>query len=233
MPQTAQIVWRQSSVDQGRTLATFPSELGWMCCCWQADLLRHFTFGHKSSVQAQQATLSSLATERTKATAAGAAAKGARGKSDESGSPGASGGPSELLRPYEPTDEQESLVRRLADFAAGTADSFRDVGISLDGMTPFQKRVVGCCRRVSWGEVVSYGELARRAGRPGAARAVGTVMSRNRFPLIVPCHRVVGSQGELGGFSAPDGTRMKVRLLQQEGSMPSHGLPTGNRRKPR
>jgi methylated-DNA-[protein]-cysteine S-methyltransferase len=65
--------------------------------------------------------------------------------------------------------------------------------------------------------VSTYGDLAAAIGSPGAARAVGSVMARNCFPLIVPCHRVLGAGGSLGGYSAPDGLRMKRRLLAMEG----------------
>jgi len=64
--------------------------------------------------------------------------------------------------------------------------------------------------------VISYGEIAKRLGRPCAARAVGTALAKNPLPLIVPCHRVIKSNGELGGFSAGD-TTMKRWLLEKEG----------------
>lgn len=115
-----------------------------------------------------------------------------------------------------PTDQQMQLLDRLTQLAEGIEVSFDEVPLNLDGMTAFQKRVIACCRRVRWGHTVSYGELAERAGRAGAARAVGTVMSRNRFPLIVPCHRVIGGQGSLGGYSAPRGLEMKRQLLEME-----------------
>ena len=72
------------------------------------------------------------------------------------------------------------------------------------------------CRLIPYGQVLTYGELAERAGSPRAARAVGNVMRTNRFPLIVPCHRVVGAAGALGGYSAPTGLKMKRRLLRLE-----------------
>jgi methylated-DNA-[protein]-cysteine S-methyltransferase len=68
------------------------------------------------------------------------------------------------------------------------------------------------------GRVRTYGELAAAAGSAGAARAVGSVMAKNRHPIIVPCHRVVGSAGSLGGFSARDGINMKRRMLELEGA---------------
>lgn len=111
-----------------------------------------------------------------------------------------------------------SLQRRLEDFAAGVECVFDEFQIDDRYMTAFQKRVVGRCRKIPYGATLSYGELAARAGSPGAARAVGNIMSNNRVALIVPCHRVVGAQGALGGYSAPDGIRMKKRLLALEGS---------------
>src|SRR5262245_56829570 len=81
----------------------------------------------------------------------------------------------------------------------------------------FQIRVVRACRKIGRGRVRTYGELAALAGAEGAARAVGTCMAKNRFPIIVPCHRVVGSAGTIGGFSARDGINMKRRMLEIEG----------------
>ena len=63
---------------------------------------------------------------------------------------------------------------------------------------------------------MTYRELATQAGRPRAARAVGNVMRRNPWPLVVPCHRVIGSSGQLTGYSAPDGIARKARLLELE-----------------
>jgi methylated-DNA-[protein]-cysteine S-methyltransferase len=112
------------------------------------------------------------------------------------------------------------LIRRLQRFAAGRGDGdFRDVPIEISDHTEFQRRVVEQCRSIPSGSTCSYGELARRAGRPGAARAVGNVMRNNRLPLIVPCHRVVASSGKLQGFSAPQGLSMKQRLLDMEAAL--------------
>lgn len=112
--------------------------------------------------------------------------------------------------------ENNRLVARLQQFAGGVPDDFLDVQVDWSGRTPFQRTVLHCCREIPYGEVASYGELARRAGSPQSARAVGNVMARNRIPLIIPCHRVVASRGALGGFSAPGGLSMKKRLLQLE-----------------
>jgi methylated-DNA-[protein]-cysteine S-methyltransferase len=115
------------------------------------------------------------------------------------------------------TDWNTELRDQLIRFADGEPVSFEYVELSWPRpLTPFRRRVIAETRRISWGNTLTYGEVARRAGSPGAARAVGTAMSSNRFPFIVPCHRVVGSSGGLGGFTAPGGTGLKQRLLAME-----------------
>ena len=84
------------------------------------------------------------------------------------------------------------------DYSVATFD---DLEIDDGHLTGFGRKVIAACRQIAWGETLTYGELARRAGRPGAARAVGSVMARNRVPLIVPCHRVVPAA--VGNASMP------------------------------
>jgi methylated-DNA-[protein]-cysteine S-methyltransferase len=110
------------------------------------------------------------------------------------------------------------LAERLQSYASGNDECFDDVPVDLTHLSAFQTRVVRTCRRIGRGRVQSYGELAVAAGAPGAARAVGNVMAQNRYPIIVPCHRVIGSAGSLGGFSARDGISMKRRMLEMEGA---------------
>ena len=118
-----------------------------------------------------------------------------------------------------PPEFIQDLIRRLQCYATGDqAVKFGDIPLELSHLSPFQKRVVDRCRRIAAGKTRTYGELAELAGYPGAARAVGTVMSRNRYPVVVPCHRVVGSAGSLGGFSAPQGISLKERMLVLEGA---------------
>jgi methylated-DNA-[protein]-cysteine S-methyltransferase len=111
------------------------------------------------------------------------------------------------------------LAARLAGYAAGDEVRFDDVPLDLSHLTPFQRKVVTQCRKIGRGRTRSYGEVAASVGAPGAARAVGTVMAKNRFPIIIPCHRVVGAGQSLGGFSAPNGLDMKRRMLDLEGVM--------------
>ena len=106
---------------------------------------------------------------------------------------------------------------RLEAYAEGSVDSFLDLVLDSDEMSPFQKRVCDACRQIPYGSVVTYGKLAEMAGSPGAARAIGTTMSTNRFPIVVPCHRVVAARG-LGGFSASGGVATKAQLLTLERS---------------
>ena len=110
-----------------------------------------------------------------------------------------------------------NLAERLASYSSGGDEQFDDVPLDLSHLTDFQRKVVAKCRRISRGKTRSYGELAVGVGSPGAARAVGSVMANNRFPIIIPCHRVVGAGGSIGGFSAPDGLDMKRRMLALEG----------------
>lgn len=109
-----------------------------------------------------------------------------------------------------------ALAPRLMAFASGTPDDFLDVELDDAGFTPFRKRVTAVCRAIPRGVTVSYAELARRSGKPDAARAAGNVMARNPWPILVPCHRVVASDGGLGGYSAPRGLEFKEQLLRLE-----------------
>ncbi len=112
----------------------------------------------------------------------------------------------------------QELVQRLQSYAAGdNTVSFADVPLELSHLSPFQRKVVDRCRRIAAGDTRTYGKIADLAGFPGAARAVGSVMSSNRYPIVIPCHRVVGSSGSLGGFSAPQGISLKQRMLALEG----------------
>lgn len=129
----------------------------------------------------------------------------------------------EGIAPGKGTKETAPVVRMLKDYFRGKAVDPAACGLDLDYGTvgPFVKSVYEALRRVPRGCVVTYGELAARAGAPGAARAVGTAMARNALPLLVPCHRVVASGG-IGGFGGVGGVELKRRLLALEGT-PGHG----------
>jgi methylated-DNA-[protein]-cysteine S-methyltransferase len=95
-------------------------------------------------------------------------------------------------------------------------EDLRAVAVELPGASSFDRSVYAALREIGPGETITYGELAERAGSPGAARAVGVAMARNPIPVIIPCHRVLAGGGRSGGFSAPGGVSTKFRLLQIE-----------------
>jgi methylated-DNA-[protein]-cysteine S-methyltransferase len=111
-------------------------------------------------------------------------------------------------------DEGDPLGERLRAFFAGEPVGFDDVELDLEWCTPFQLAVAEALRRVPRGEVVTYGELAALAGHPGAQRAAGSFCAQNRFPIVVPCHRVVSADG-LGSYGSL-GVDYKRRLLALE-----------------
>ncbi len=117
--------------------------------------------------------------------------------------------------PQDVADGVPALCRRFVAHLAGKRTDYADVTIDLAWATAFQQELAAALRAVPWGETVSYGELAALAGRPGAARAAGSFCAENRFALIVPCHRVVASDG-IGGYG-PSGVGLKRRLLALEG----------------
>jgi DNA repair protein RadC len=121
--------------------------------------------------------------------------------------------------PTPPPRTLASLVRTIQDYFRGKPVDPAAIPVSFDpgAITPLAFEVYRALRRVPRGMTVAYGELARLAGRPGAARSVGAFMARNRFPLLVPCHRVVAHDGGLGGFSSSGGLGDKKRLLTLEG----------------
>jgi methylated-DNA-[protein]-cysteine S-methyltransferase len=127
--------------------------------------------------------------------------------------------------PLVESDWNPALRSRLQQFAVGEPVEFDDVSTEDSFRTGFQRRVVAATRCIRYGNTLTYGELASRAGSPHAARAVGQVMSSNPLPIIIPCHRVIAANGRPGGFSAPAGVRLKQRMLDLEagrGARPQH-----------
>jgi methylated-DNA-[protein]-cysteine S-methyltransferase len=108
------------------------------------------------------------------------------------------------------------LVRRLQAYARGAAVRLDDIPVDPGPLGPFARRVVALCRKIPAGKTVTYAELARLAGSPRAARAVGNCMAKNRIPLVIPCHRVVPAGKGIGNYSAPGGAHTKRRLLALE-----------------
>ena len=114
----------------------------------------------------------------------------------------------------ESSDCPQRLAERLRDYFGGKRDEFDDVEIDLEGSTQFQRSITAALRAVPYGETVTYGELAALAGHPGAQRAAGTFCAHNRFAVVVPCHRVVASDG-IGSYGSL-GVAYKRRLLALE-----------------
>jgi methylated-DNA-[protein]-cysteine S-methyltransferase len=119
-----------------------------------------------------------------------------------------------VLRSPRAVDE---VRRELDGYFAGERREF-DVTLDLEGLGEFNRIVLDELARVPYGEVTTYGQLAARAGRPRAARAVGMFMNRNPVPIVLPCHRVLGSTGSLVGYGG--GLERKEQLLRLEGALP-------------
>ena len=104
--------------------------------------------------------------------------------------------------------------RQLREYFAGERREF-DLPLKLSG-TDFQVSVLRALREIPYGQTVSYGEIARRIGRPRAVRAVGAANGRNPLPIVVPCHRVIGSTGDLTGFGGGLDTKEALLRLEAE-----------------
>jgi methylated-DNA-[protein]-cysteine S-methyltransferase len=118
-----------------------------------------------------------------------------------------------VLRSPKPIDPAR---RELDEYFGGKRRQF-DLPVDVALLAEFNQRVLRELARVPYGEVVTYGELAARAARPRAARAVGSVMNRNPLPIVLPCHRVIGANGKLVGYAG--GLERKETLLRLEGAM--------------
>ena len=136
-----------------------------------------------------------------------------------------------LLRHYpeatgsEPPAEVLEARDRILALLSGRTDDLVSVRLDLDRVGDFERRLYAFARAIPPGQTTTYGELAQRMGDPHAAQAVGQAMGKNPWPIVVPCHRVVGSNGKLGGFSAPGGVKTKLRILEIEGALKPETLP--------
>lgn len=134
--------------------------------------------------------------------------------------PGTKAAVNKRLNQIAPDSQADStLMPRVVDdicrYCNGKPVDFRfnpDFGDATD----FTRDVWAACARIPYGQTMTYGDLATRVGKPGAARAVGSAMAKNPLPIIVPCHRVCASGGGLGGYSGPEGVPFKQRLLYME-----------------
>ena len=118
----------------------------------------------------------------------------------------------------EPPAFVREAIRRIQGLLAGQRDDLCDLPLDLSQVPPFHQRGYEVTRAIAPGEVLTYGEVARRIGEPGAARAVGQALGKNPFAPVIPCHRVLAAGGRSGGFSAEGGANTKLRMLEIEGA---------------
>ncbi len=113
---------------------------------------------------------------------------------------------------FRPVQEQ------IATYFEGACVNFSlDIPLVIEGLSSFGISILTACRDIGFGQTITYGRLAKKSGRPNASRAVGSALAKNPLPLIIPCHRVIRSDGKLGGFSAPGGVTLKKKMLELEG----------------
>ena len=110
----------------------------------------------------------------------------------------------------------ESLIGKVKEYYTGKKVDFTEYQLSLDSYTNFQRKILQTVRKIPYGEIRSYKETAGAAGYPQAYRAVGNTMRNNPLPLIVPCHRIIKSDGSLGGFSGKEGVALKKKMIDLE-----------------
>jgi methylated-DNA-[protein]-cysteine S-methyltransferase len=111
-----------------------------------------------------------------------------------------------------------AAIDGIAEVLDGSMRDLRDVELDERRIEPLRREVYAATRAILPGRTATYGEIAAAIGRPDAARDVGAALARNPFPIIVPCHRVLGANGKLTGFSAPGGLETKRRMLELEGA---------------
>ena len=124
-----------------------------------------------------------------------------------------------------PTPDIASAIDRIRGLLTGAKDDLADIVLDMGAVSDFQRAVYAIGRAIPPGQTLTYGEVARRLGDPTASRAVGEAMGKNPFPIIMPCHRVQGADGKLGGFSAPGGGVTKLKLLEIDGATSVDALP--------
>ncbi len=119
-------------------------------------------------------------------------------------------------RPQRSASEVSEVKKQVRSYLLGRSDHW-NLLVDLSNTPPFQRRVLEEIRRIPRGQVSTYAEIARRIGQPKAVRAVGQALRRNPIPIVVPCHRVISSDGSLGGYGGEMRSQRKVQLLKLEG----------------
>lgn len=107
-------------------------------------------------------------------------------------------------------------IRRIQSLLEGAHDNLVDIPLDMEGIPEFNRRVYAVARAIPPGRVMTYGDVARAIGEPGASRAVGQALGHNPFAPVVPCHRILAAGGRPGGFSADGGPNTKLRMLEIE-----------------
>lgn len=110
----------------------------------------------------------------------------------------------------------ESLIKKVKEYYTGKKVDFSDYQLNLDNYTNFQKKILQTVRKIPYGEIRSYKKAAEAAGYSRAYRAVGNTMRNNPLPLVIPCHRVIKTDGSLGGFSGKEGIALKRKMIDLE-----------------
>ncbi len=119
--------------------------------------------------------------------------------------------------------DERNLIDDLIQYFSGEVVDFSGYEVDLSGLTDFEREVLCETRKIRYGTVVTYSELAASIGKPNAARAVGNALSKNPAPIVIPCHRVV-SKGGTGGYAF--GVEAKRYLLKLENQNPGNAAPT-------
>lgn len=118
----------------------------------------------------------------------------------------------------EPPEYVRAAMKEIDALLRGEARSLAEVPLDFSGVPRFHRRVYEVARTIPPGKTWTYGEVAKALGMPGSAQAVGRALGHNPFPIVVPCHRVLGAGGKMVGFSAPGGVETKRRMLAIEGA---------------
>ena len=134
-----------------------------------------------------------------------------------------------LIRTYGPgilpdPRRTSTVERELDQYFNGRRRSF-DVDVDLTGLTPFQRRVLRATARVPYGKLVTYKTVARQAGNEAASRAAGAAVGANPIPIVVPCHRVVASDGTLGGYAGGLDAKRRLLAIERGEAVPPGGWP--------
>ncbi|MCB2112896.1 MAG: MGMT family protein [Parvularculaceae bacterium] len=127
--------------------------------------------------------------------------------------------------PGEPPAFVAAAIDRIRRLCSGAPVAFDGAPLDRDDIEPLANRIYDILLRVPFGETTTYGAIAEALGDKNLSRAVGAAMGANPFPIIIPCHRVTGAGGRMGGFSAPGGAGAKRRLLDIEGAFAVEKLP--------